>query len=169
LFDRRIVTVLFVCLSLISASCGETPEARLKSAQPTAEKYFEYIKASDYTGAYRNTFSKAHRAQLDLESFNIYRTRLAATTGKLVGVTLVETKDNADIGRVRLVYALQSESHPAAAPTEILDLEREDGEWKISAVDFKLTKPEEQQKKPEGIPLPGFKGEHKTPAQPPSK
>jgi hypothetical protein len=77
-------------------------------------------------------------------------------------VTLVDFKDNLQIQRVRLTYALHGEGHVANPPTEVLDLAREDGEWKITAVDFAFPTQQQQQpgKAPEGIPLPGAKGAH---------
>jgi hypothetical protein len=153
LFCAALAAVTLVA-AVATSGCGESSEKRMRSARPVAERYFEYIKVGDYEGAFRHTLASSYRAQMQQESFVQYRQMLAATTGPIAGASLVESTESAATGRVRLVYTLDSERLKEDPPREVLDLERERGEWRIAAIDVKMPKAK-QAGQPQDLPLPG--------------
>lgn len=149
-----LIALLLATATLGTGGCGDGAEDRMRAAKPTAEKYLEYVMAGDYEGAYRNTLAKSYRAQMDVDTFVQYRKMFAGRTGQLRGYTLVDSTDNTHIRRVRLIFALEGDGHVNEPPQEVIDLEQEDGEWKIAGLDMKLAKPEKPKSGPSEIPLP---------------
>ena len=161
------IVLVIAAAALLSAGCAETAEDRSRRARPAAERYYEYVKTGDLEGAYRHTLAGSYRAQMPTEAFIKFRRQLAASTGALRGVRLIETADVPQTQRVKLTYALDCERFPNDPPQEILGLEREQGEWRIASIDVKMPKP--QQAAPQNLPLPGATppdGAQKAPAQP---
>jgi hypothetical protein len=145
-FFRVGTAVLLLGVVVAAAGCGETPESRRKAAQAAADQYFEYIKARDYEGAYRNTFSSRHRGELSLEDFVLYRRSLEAWTGPISGYRVVGYHPDPGNNRIRFTYALEPQDPAKARPsagatTEILDLVEEEGEWRVAALNVHRTPP----------------------------
>ena len=151
---RLAIALLSITAAALAAGCGDTTEKRQRSAQPAADRYYEYINVGDYEGAYRHTLSKTYKAMMEPESFVTFRQMVTARTGPVKGRTLVESSENPATGSVRLVYALQTDSFPADPPREILDMVQEDGEWRVGSLDVKMPKTP-QPTLPSDMPLPG--------------
>jgi hypothetical protein len=129
-----LISSVIVGLSIVSGSCGTSEESLKRAAQSGAEKYLEFVKAEQYAEAYRRALSSRYRQKLTLETFELYRGRLTATTGRLKSVTLVKAAPLPESG-IRLTYALEGDriSQPAY---EILDMRKDGDDWKVDDLDM---------------------------------
>ena len=136
--SKQAFRVLWVgCLILglaVQFACGSSPAERRKAAQANGDKYFEFLKAEDYEGAYRHTFSTAHKQQLPIETFVRFRQAYAAQTGKIVDYEVVEYSADPEKEFVTLVYSIRTDKFPVPV-SEVVKMQMEGTEWRIASIE----------------------------------
>ena len=138
---RPLTTMLLVMLvSIAVTGCtGTSPEALRKEAQSNADKYVEFLRASDFEGAYAKSMHSEYKRQLSLETFVKYREGLASTLGAVESYQMVHYEADPEREAVTLTYSVKYANMPDPG-TEVVKLRREGTEWRITSVEPKVPK-----------------------------
>jgi hypothetical protein len=116
-------------------SCGESETARVERARTGGDRFFAFIKASDFEGAYRDALSKSYRGEVSRDAFIAYRQSLERSFGRLRDYTVVGSEVKPEIGKLRLNYAVRCGDRQQPN-YEILEMVEENGEWRVAGLEI---------------------------------
>lgn len=154
MLSRSIRLMAFAFLVAALSGCGaQSPESRRKEAQANADKYWEYLRANDPEGAYKNTFSENYKRNLPLENFLKFQRGLTERTGAITSYTVVRYDADPQKQQVALGYSVQTEKLSGPAMFEI-KMAPEGSEWRVESVEPKQmpTPPQQQPAPPQTAP-----------------
>ena len=150
-----LLALIFLIASI--AACGPNAASVRKEAQANADKYFEFVKAGNLEGAYRNTFSANYKGQLDLETYTRFQQALTAQAGDIENYSAADNpKIDLDRHTVGFVYSVKTTKMATTLDFDVR-MVQEGSEWRIDALDPKFSKvaaPEPNTKLPQKQPAP---------------